>query len=134
MSARGAVTVLAFHRGWAKALRVGPDTSTAPPDTLAGPTLEVTVTTQPIHSDPQSIPRTQNAVAAALPAAQRMEFYREMGEATPETIGEVLTNWWLLVQVAGDPQTARTAAAVKAGTAPGRSASTVMRELRERGR
>ncbi|MER7137867.1 hypothetical protein ABT358_15090 [Streptomyces sp. NPDC000341] len=82
----------------------------------------------------QPIPRTQNAVAAALPAAQRMEFYREMGEATPETIGEALTNWWLLVQVAGDPQTARTAAAVKAGTAPGRSASTVMRELRERGR
>ncbi|WP_327339417.1 hypothetical protein OG384_29280 [Streptomyces sp. NBC_01324] len=91
------------------------------------------MSTQPIHSDPQPIPRTQNAVAAALPPAQRMEFYREMGEATPETIGHVLTNWWLLVQVAGDPQTARTAAAVKAGTAPGRSASAVMRELRERG-
>ncbi|MFH8473163.1 TIGR02679 family protein [Streptomyces sp. NPDC018000] len=88
---------------------------------------------RPIHSDPQPIPRTQNAVAAALPPAQRMEFYREMGEATPETIGHVLTNWWLLVQVAGDPRTARTAAAVKAGTAPGRPASTVMRELRERG-
>ncbi|ANZ16282.1 hypothetical protein O1L44_10160 [Streptomyces noursei] len=91
------------------------------------------MSTQPIHSDPQPIPCTQNAVAAALPPAQRMEFYREMGEATPETIGHVLTNWWLLVQVAGDPQTARTAAAVKARTAPGRPASTVMRELRERG-
>ncbi|MEU5283612.1 hypothetical protein N7925_10120 [Streptomyces sp. CA-278952] len=92
------------------------------------------MSTQPIHSGPQSIPRTQNAVAAALPPAQRMEFYREMGEATPETIGHILTNWWLLVQVAGDPQTARTSAAVKARTAPGRSASTVMRELRERER
>ncbi|CAM5599687.1 hypothetical protein J2S52_004408 [Streptomyces sp. DSM 41037] len=108
-------------------IRVDPDAATALPDTLAGPDLEVTVSTQPI-------PRTQNAVAAGLPPAQRMEFYREMGEATPETIGHVLTNWWLLVQVAGDPQTARTAAAVKARTASGRSASTVMRELRERGR
>ncbi|MFJ9479689.1 hypothetical protein ACIRRI_32555 [Streptomyces mirabilis] len=82
----------------------------------------------------QPIPRSQNAVAAALPLAQRMEFYCELGGATPETIGHVLTNWWLLVQVAGDPQTARTAAAVKARTAPGRPVSTVVRELRERGR
>ncbi|MYV60759.1 hypothetical protein GTW37_16005 [Streptomyces sp. SID4931] len=89
------------------------------------------MSTQPIHSSPQPISRTQNAVAAALPPAQRMEFYREMGEATPETIGHVLTNWWLLVQVADDPQTGRTAAAVKARTAEGRPASTVMRELRE---
>ncbi|QNE83650.1 hypothetical protein F0345_23140 [Streptomyces rutgersensis] len=115
-------------------IRVDPDAATALPDTLAGPDLEVTGSTRPIPSDPQPIPRTQNAVAAGLPPAQRMEFYREMGEATPETIGHVLTNWWLLVQVAGDPQTARTAAAVKARTASGRSASTVMRELRERGR
>lgn len=88
---------------------------------------------QPIHSAHHaSIARTQNAVAAALPAGQRMDFYREMGEASPEDIGQVLTRWWLLVQVAADPATAATAAAVKAGTAPGRGATAVLRELHHR--
>ncbi|MGW2207096.1 hypothetical protein [Streptomyces sp. NPDC001774] len=73
-------------------------------------------------------------MAAALPPAQRMEFYRQMGEATDEEIGTVLRRWWLLLQVAVDPETARTAAAVKAGTAPGRSAAAVLREARERRR
>lgn len=36
-----------------------------------------------------------------------------------------------LVQVAADPATARTAAAVKAGTVPGRSAAAVLRERQE---
>lgn len=75
------------------------------------------------------IPRTQNAVAAALPAGQRTDFYHEMGEASPEQIGRVLTRWWLLVQVAADPATAATAAAVKADTAPGRGATAVVHDL-----
>lgn len=78
------------------------------------------------------IARTQNAVAAALPAGQRMDFYREMGEASPEEIGQVLTRWWVLVQVAADPATAVTAAAVKGGTAPGRGVTAVLRELHRR--
>ncbi|MER7960205.1 hypothetical protein [Streptomyces sp. NPDC096030] len=63
-----------------------------------------------------------------------MEFYRQMGEANDEEIGTVLRRWWLLLQVAVDPETARTAAAVKGGTAPGRSAAAVLREARERRR
>ncbi|WP_042390899.1 hypothetical protein [Streptacidiphilus melanogenes] len=40
---------------------------------------------QPIHGAHHApIARTQNAVAAALPAGPWMDFYREMGEATPE--------------------------------------------------
>nr|WP_163016913.1 hypothetical protein [Streptomyces chartreusis] len=54
-----------------------------------------------------------------------------MGEATDDTIGTVLRRWWTLVQVAADPATARTAAAVKAGTAAGRSAAAVLRERQE---
>ncbi|QKZ15919.1 hypothetical protein [Streptomyces chartreusis] len=80
---------------------------------------------------PGRIPRTQDAVAAALPPAQRMEFYRQMGEATDDTIATVLRRWWTLVQVAADPATARTAAAVKASTAPGRGAAAVLRERQE---
>jgi hypothetical protein len=90
------------------------------------------MTAQHVHSA-HAVPvaRTQNAVAAALPAGARMDFYREMGEATAEDIGQVLTRWWLLVQVAADPATARTAAEVKAGTAPGRPASALLRGLRD---
>ena len=88
---------------------------------------------QPIHgAHIMPIARTQNAVAAALPAGARMDFYREMGEASPEEIGRVLTRSWLLVQVAADPATNATAAAVKAGTAPGRGATAVLRDLHRR--
>ncbi|MFE7439304.1 hypothetical protein ACFU7X_02360 [Streptomyces chartreusis] len=80
---------------------------------------------------PGRIPRTQDAVAAALPPGQRMEFYRQMGEATDDTIAAVLRRWWTLVQVAADPATTRTAAAVKGGTAPGCSAAAVLRERQE---
>ncbi|GAA3370518.1 hypothetical protein GCM10020367_17460 [Streptomyces sannanensis] len=88
---------------------------------------------QPEHPcQPSRIPCTQDAVAAALPPVQRMDFYREMGQAGADEIGDILKNWWLLVQIAGDPRTSRTAAAVKAGTATGRPASAIMRELRKR--
>ncbi|MGW1616398.1 hypothetical protein ACWCQZ_44520 [Streptomyces sp. NPDC002285] len=91
------------------------------------------MTAQSVHPapDPGRIPRTQDAVAAALPPAQRMEFYRQMGEATDDTIGAVLRRWWTLVQVASDPATARTAAAVKAGVAPGRGVAAVLRERQD---
>lgn len=38
-------------------------------------------TVHPSDAGPPSLPRTQNDVARALPPADRMEFYREMGEA-----------------------------------------------------
>lgn len=83
-------------------------------------------------SGPERIPRTQDAVAAALSPAHRMEFHRQMGEATDDKIASVLRRWWTLVQVAADPTTRATAAEVAAGTAPGRSAAAVLREARER--
>ncbi|WP_034087090.1 hypothetical protein [Streptacidiphilus albus] len=89
---------------------------------------------QPIHSAHHApIARTRNAVASALPAGQRMDFYLEMGEASPEQIGQVLTRWRLLLQVAADPATAATAVTVKAGTASGRGATAVLRELHHSG-
>ncbi|MFJ9777633.1 hypothetical protein ACIRVF_41410 [Kitasatospora sp. NPDC101157] len=81
------------------------------------------------HDGQQSIPGTQDAVAAALPPAQRMEFYREMGEADIETIGGVLKRWWLRAELYRDPEGDRIHDAVQAGTAPGTSASAVLRRL-----
>ncbi|MEV7777244.1 hypothetical protein [Kitasatospora sp. NPDC088351] len=81
------------------------------------------------HDDQQPIPRTQDAVAVALPPAQRMEFYREMGEADDSTIGGVLRRWWLRAQLYRDPEGDRIHAAIQSGTAPGTPASTVLRRL-----
>lgn len=83
------------------------------------------------HDDTRPIPRTQDGVAAALPPAQRMEFYREMGEATDEQIGGVLRRWWLRAELYRDPEGDRIHAAVQDGTAPGTPASTVLRRLGE---
>ena len=79
---------------------------------------------QPIHSAHHApIARTRNAVASALPAGQRMDIYREMGEASPEQIGQILTRWWLLLKVAADPATAVLHELHHSGTsqAPGRT-------------
>ncbi|TQF07946.1 hypothetical protein E6W39_01005 [Kitasatospora acidiphila] len=81
------------------------------------------------HDGSQPIPRTQDAVAAALPSAQRMEFYREMGEADDAAIGGVLRRWWLRAELYRDPEGDRIHAAVQAGTAPGTPASAVLRRL-----
>ncbi|GLW53612.1 hypothetical protein [Kitasatospora phosalacinea] len=75
------------------------------------------------HDDRQPIPRTQAAVAAVLPPAQRMEFYREMGEADDQVIGGVPRRWWLRAELYRDAEGDRIHAAVQAGTAPGTSAA-----------
>ncbi|MFF3008059.1 hypothetical protein ACFVTF_35270 [Kitasatospora sp. NPDC057940] len=81
------------------------------------------------HDSQQPIPRTQDAVAAALPPAQRIDFYREMGEADDSTIGGVLRRWWLRTQLYRDPEGDRLHAAVQSGTATGAPASAVLRRL-----
>lgn len=81
------------------------------------------------HDGRQPIPRTQDGVAAALPSAQRMEFYREMGEAFDETIGGVLRRWWLRAELYRDPEGDRIHAEIQAGTAPGVSAAAFLRQL-----
>ncbi|MFD8783515.1 hypothetical protein [Kitasatospora sp. NPDC059599] len=81
------------------------------------------------HDGHQPIPRTQDTVAAALPPAQRTEFYREMGEADVETISGALKRWWLRAELDRDPEGDRIHAAVQAGAAPGTSASAVLRRL-----
>ncbi|MBD0690515.1 hypothetical protein [Streptomyces sp. CBMA123] len=79
------------------------------------------------HDGHQPIARTQDAVAAALPPAQRREFYRETGEADDETIGGVLRRWWLRAQLYRAPEGDRIHAALRSGTAPGSPASAVLR-------
>ncbi|MFD9685858.1 DUF6247 family protein [Kitasatospora sp. NPDC059088] len=84
--------------------------------------------TTPVHGR-QPVARTQGAVAAALPPAQRKEFHREMDEADEETIDGVLRRWWLRAQLYRDPEGDRIQTAVRSGTAPGTPASTVLRRL-----
>ncbi|MCO8308785.1 hypothetical protein [Streptomyces sp. RKCA744] len=90
------------------------------------------MTAQTVHSSdarPPSLPRTQNAVAAALPPADRMEFYQEMGEADETELLSTLRRWWMrAAHLYADPLPEETRAAVEAGLAPGRSALAVLRE------
>ncbi|MFI9206265.1 hypothetical protein [Streptomyces sp. NPDC053048] len=86
---------------------------------------------QPVHygdSGAPSIPRTQNGVAEALPPADRMEFYREMGQADEHELLGVLRRWWLRATMYADPLPESVRTAVENGTAPGRPAAAVLRE------
>ncbi|MFH8411167.1 hypothetical protein ACH4FX_41320 [Streptomyces sp. NPDC018019] len=86
---------------------------------------------QPVHhgdGGPPPLPRTQNAVAAALPPADRMEFYREMGEADETELLGVLRRWWLRARLYADPLPDDVRTAVEAGTAPGRAAGAALRQ------
>lgn len=82
---------------------------------------------QTVHQPPP-LPRTQNDVAKALPPADRMEFYREMGEADETELLGVLRRWWLRARLYADPLPEEGRAAVEAGQAPGRPAAAVVRE------
>ncbi|MFI2077654.1 hypothetical protein [Streptomyces triculaminicus] len=86
---------------------------------------------QPVHfgdSGAPSIPRTQNGVAEALPPADRMEFYRKMGQADETELLGVLRRWWLRAAMYVDPLPETVRTAVEVGTAPGRSVASAVRE------
>ncbi|MEV0281687.1 hypothetical protein AB0I22_35610 [Streptomyces sp. NPDC050610] len=86
---------------------------------------------QTVHASdagPPPLPRTQNAVATALPPVERMEFYREMGEADETELLGVLRRWWLRARLYAAPLSEETRTAVEAGRAPGRPASAALRE------
>ncbi|MDT0453654.1 hypothetical protein [Streptomyces hesseae] len=86
---------------------------------------------QPVHygdSGAPSIPRTQNGVAEALPPADRMEFYREMGQADEHELLGVLRRWWMRAMMYADPLAEPVRTAIETGTAPGRPAAAVLHE------
>ncbi|MFI5621474.1 hypothetical protein [Streptomyces sp. NPDC051567] len=85
-------------------------------------------TVHPSDAGPPSLPRTQNAVAQALPPADRMEFYREMGEADETELLGVLRRWWMRAALYADPLPEEARAAAEAGRAPGRPAAALVRE------
>lgn len=66
-----------------------------------GPRTDVsedTVSAQPVHQahgPVPAIPQTIDEVASALPAAQRMAFYREVGQVTADDAPAVIKEWWL---------------------------------------
>ncbi|MEV6537058.1 hypothetical protein AB0M86_47210 [Streptomyces sp. NPDC051639] len=44
--------------------------------------------------EPGRVPRSAQGIATALTSARRMEFYRELLTAAPETAQGVLRYWW----------------------------------------
>ena len=53
---------------------------------------------QPVHQahgPVQAIPQTIDDVASALPATQRMAFYREVGQVTADDTPAVIKAWWM---------------------------------------
>ncbi|RSO03241.1 hypothetical protein DMH18_38330 [Streptomyces sp. WAC 06783] len=87
---------------------------------------------QPVHhgdGGPPPLPRAQNAVAAAVPPANRMGFYRGMGEADETELLGVLRRWWLRVRLYADPLPDGIRTDIEAGTAPGQSADVTLRQV-----
>lgn len=79
---------------------------------------------QTVHpGEPTPLPRTQNAVAAALPPAARMEFFREMGDADENELVRTLRRWWMRACMYADPLPEPVRGAIEAGTAVGHSAA-----------
>lgn len=90
---------------------------------------------QPVEPFPEP-PRTPDDVAAALPPVQRMEFYREIGTATEETISGVLRRWRLRIRLYQNPDPGeRMLREHEEGTRPGVPAAAALRAAAEaRGR
>ncbi|MFD7666089.1 hypothetical protein [Streptomyces sp. NPDC059788] len=84
---------------------------------------------QPVHhgdGGPSPLPRTQNAVAAALPTADRTAFRREMGEADETELLSVLRRWWLWASLYATPLPDDVRTDTETGAAPGTPAGVAL--------
>ncbi|MGW4648409.1 hypothetical protein [Kitasatospora sp. NPDC004289] len=93
---------------------------------------------QPVHHHPEQnseprVPRTADGIAEALTGARRMAFYRELGQAPIDRVGEVLNRWWCEAELDADPEQDQIVAAARAGTLPTTTMADVLRLRAERG-
>jgi hypothetical protein len=58
----------------------------------------------PERSVPERVPRTIDGIAEALRGADRMEFYREVGQVdVGEELQHVVATWWARAMLVTDP-------------------------------
>ncbi|WP_441247957.1 hypothetical protein [Kitasatospora sp. McL0602] len=88
----------------------------------------------PVYQQPQPrVPRTLDGIAAALQGGRRMEFYRELGQASIDQAEQVLNRWWCEAEMDTDPEQDRIIAAARTGALPTVTMADVVRLRRERG-
>jgi hypothetical protein len=71
------------------------------------------------RSDADRVPRTIDGIAEALRGPDRMEFYREVGQAEAGAdLQHVVASWWARAMLASDPEGPELRRAVAAGSLP----------------
>ena len=91
-------------------------------------------TGRPGRTRAERVPRTIDGIAEALQGADRMAFYREVGQAdVEEQLRDVIATWWGRAMLATDPERPTLARAVAAGTLPTVSMTEVIERRREAG-
>ena len=91
-------------------------------------------TGRPSGAGADRVPLTIDGIAEALRGADRMEFYREVGQADVEDqLRDVIATWWGRAMLATDPAGPALARAVATGSLPTVSMAEVV-ERRPRGR
>lgn len=93
---------------------------------------------QPAHQHPEHeqpvVPRTLDGIAAALPAAERMELYREVGTADLGEVEAVLGGWWAKAMLHATPgESDRLYQAAQSGTLPLTSLSDIIADRQAQG-
>ena len=91
-------------------------------------------TGRPRSAAADRVPRTIDGIAEALQGADRMAFYREVGQAdVEEQLRDVIAAWWGRAMLTTDPAGPALARAVAAGTLPTVSMAEVMERRRRAG-
>ena len=92
------------------------------------------MTAQPAHShQPERVPRTADGIASALPAARRMEFYRQLGTAPLDQAEAVMRRWRCEAMLDSDPDGDRLTEAALNGTLPTATVEDVIARRRRSG-
>jgi hypothetical protein len=91
-------------------------------------------TGRPSRTGADRVPRTIDGIAEALQGADRMVFYREVGQAdVEEQLRDVIATWWGRAMLVTDPEGPALARAVAAGTLPTVSMAEVVERRRKAG-
>lgn len=91
-------------------------------------------TGQPGRSVADRVPRTIDGIAEALRGSDRMEFYREVGQAEAgEELQHVVATWWARAMLATDPEGPAMVRAVAARSLPTVSMAEVIDRRRAAG-
>lgn len=89
-------------------------------------------TGRPRAASTDRVPRTIDGIAEALQGADRMAFYREVGQAdVEEQLRDLIAAWWGRAMLTTDPEGPALARAITAGTLPIVSMAEVIERRRQ---